>query len=370
MYPPLLRLPALGAISLLLLLGSGCTSVPQKEFNSYRDAFSEVMSETEKLLVEYDAAKRSEAKRKAVKAPAVTGGARFPASVNLSLSGTNTLTTDPVDVRRQALEVVSEFNDVLILLAEGKSVEEVRSGVDALIGSYGKLSELLGVANTIPYAGPIAALASTVIAKLEQANNHRQFEVALREGEPIIRDILSLFAKDAETIYGIRAAQADRIWTREQRTVATLVRQMRSVAGEHAAPDNPADAKKLTKIEEGVRKILDRAGLQKNTEKLKTNGQRPFGKLMLSQLEQTLVQAEQAAGKYEAVIREQQALYELMASYGVLLSQTNYSLVAVRASLDSPPDIYAQANSLIAIVFAVKRDWEALTDARRATAGS
>ena len=370
MHAQLLRRAAFGAISLAFLLGAGCTSVPQKEFNSYRAAFTEVKSTTEQLLVEYDSAKRSEAKHKKGKKPVVAETVRFPTAVSLSLSGPNTLTADPVDVRRQALKVVSDFNDVLILLAEGKSVEEVRSGVDSLIGGYGKLSELLGAAKGIPYAEPIAALASVVIAKLEEANNHRQFVAALREGEPIVRDILSVFAKDAETIYSIRATQADRIWTMEQDTVATLIRRMSSVSEEHAAPSTEADAKKLISIEKSVRETLNRVGLKKNPAMLTTNGQRAFGAVTLSQLEQTLAQATEAAGKYEAIIEEQQALYALMVSYGGLLTQTNYSLVAVRAALDSPPDIYAQANSLIAFVFTVKRNWEAVNDARRATAGS
>lgn len=369
MHISLSRRIALGGTLLVFLLETGCAVIPQKEFNAYRAAFAEVNSATEQLLVEYGAAQRVEVKHKAGNTPVATQSAPYPPTVNLSLSTSNTLNADPVDVRRQGLEVVANFNDVLVVLAEGKSIQEVRSNVDTLIGGLNNLSELLGVAKAIPYAGQIVSLVSTVVVKLEEANNRRQFIAAVREGEPIIRDILSLFAQDAETIYKIRAAQADRNWTEHQDVVATLVRQMRKVSKDHTTPTGNR-AKKLADIEKKVRAVLDRAGLQNNSEKLPTDGNSRFGELTLSQLEQTLAQAEDAARKYEAVLEEQNALYKLVVSYGGLLAQTNSSLIAVRAALDSPPDIRAQANNLVAFVFAVKRNWEALNDARRAAAGS
>ena len=144
---------------------------------------------------------------------------------------------------------------------------------------------------------------------------------------------------------------------------------MRNVAKEHTKPKG-SQLEKLVAIEKEVRNVLDLAGLKDNSEKLSTEGNQSFNELTMSQLEQTLLQANAEAEKYGEVIRAQAAFYEVIVSYGRLLTQTKSTLTTVRLSLDSPVDIRQQANELIAFVFAVKRDWEALDTARRAAASN
>lgn len=355
------------SVSIISVLAIGCATVPQREFKSYSDAFEETKNVTERLLLEYDAAKRSEEKLKAEKTPVHISNSPYPPSVTITFESINGSSTDYVGARREALEVLSSFNTVLMSLAEGKKPEEIKSSVESLIGGLQNVASLVGANLPIPYAGEIGSLISTVVAKLQEAKNRQQFVDALREAEPIIRGILLLFAKDAEDIYRIRAIQADRLWSGHQDAVATFVRQMRAVAEEHAHPAGNQE-ERLAKIEKDTRQVLDRAGLEKNSEKLPTSGTRPFDALTLSQLEQTLVQAEGEADKYQAVIRAQNALLELVVSYGRLLSKTNDALTIVRAAIDDPPDIRQQALEFVSFAFAVKRDWEALDAARRAAA--
>ena len=219
------------------------------------------------------------------------------------------------------------------------------------------------------HAGAITSLISTVVDLLEKANNRRQFVEALDAGAPLIHGILQLFADDAEDLYGIRAKQADAKRIAIQDAIATAVRQMRTVASEYATPGGNLMTK-LSTIEDRTRETLNRAGLPDNSEKMPTPGMTPFTELIVSQFEQTLVQAEAEANKYQAVIEEQQAFEQLIVSYGQMLRQTAATLDIVRATLDKPVDIHAQARELISFAFAVKRDWEALQAARIAAAGS
>ena len=364
----LFRYVTIAAMFLGAVIGAGCASVPQREFKSYSDAFSEAKGVTEQLLLEYEAARRAEDERSSSKPTAGQLSPPYPASVTVTFEVENVSLTDHVGARREALEVVSRFNSVLISLAEGKKPEEVKSTTDSFIDGLSNVAQLVGANLPIPYAGQIGSLISTVITKLEEAQNRQQFVAALREAEPIIQGILLLFAKDAQDIYQIRARQTDRLWTDRQDKVATLVRQMRNVAKEHAKPEGDL-AGKLADIEKQVRNVLDRVGLKDNSEKLPTVGNRTFVELTLSQLEQTLVQAEAEADKYEGVIKAQIAFHKLIVSYGRLLAQTKSTLTTVRIALDAPVDIRQQANELLIFVFAVKRDWEALEAARRGQAG-
>jgi hypothetical protein len=141
---------------------------------------------------------------------------------------------------------------------------------------------------------------------------------------------------------------------------------MRGVVKEYSRPTgDQVDA--LATIERDVRSLLDRVGLEENTEKLEAGGSaKPFDELALSQLQQTLAQATAEADQYESVIKAQIALQQLVISYGRMLAQTDSTLVAVRRALDNPADIREQTTDLIGFVFTVKRDWEALNAARRA----
>jgi len=342
----------------------GCVRVPQRSFQSYSDAFAETKTITEQLLLEYDAARRVEEMHSAPAEPSPRAGTYYPSEVTIARMGVKKGPKDPVDARRDALEVVSGFNAVLISLAEGRKPDEVKSVTDSLIGDLNTFATLISDDFQIPYAGQIGALISTVVTKLEEANNRRQFIAAIRAAEPIIQGILVLLAEDAQDIYTIKARQADRLWMHHQGSVAVLVRQMKGVAKECATPTGEL-ATELQDLEQRIRAVYDRVDLTENSEELTTAGTRPFDRLTMSQLEQTLVQATAEADAYEAVINSQVAFHTLIVSYGQLLAETQSALTTVRLALDEPVDIRQQASELIPLVFAVKRNWEALNDARR-----
>jgi hypothetical protein len=349
----------------VLVSGGGCVTVPQREFKSYSDAFTETKGVTERLLLEYDEVRRVETEARSK--PATTDlKPPYPTEVTLMVGASDKAShdPDPVTARREALEVVSGFNAVLVSLAEGKKPEEVRSITDSLLQDLTSVAKLFSDDFSIPYVGQISALVATVVTKLQEAQNRSEFVAALKEAEPIVQGILLLFAKDAESIYLVKAKQADRQWSDAQDRVAILVRQMKAVAKQHAPP-GPAYGQKLAAIEREVRSLLDRAGLKDNSEALATTGRMAFDELVLSQLEQTLVQAKSETDRYEAVIKQQIAFHKLVSSYGQLLETTRISLKAVRFALDAPPDISQQSRELLSSVFEVKRDWEALNAARR-----
>lgn len=361
---PVQKIHGLAAVAALFvaLVISGCTTVPQQEFKAYTAAFDEVKDGTETLLLEFDAAEKLAAKAKASKKAA--SPTAFPLTVSLNMG---TAPSDPVAARRTALEAVVRFNTVLTELAQGKKPEEIRSSVDSLITGLMNVADLAGT--TLPISGAVVPLVTTVIGQLEKAANRAQFAEALRKGEPIIDEILRRFALDAQDLYVIRATDAIRRSGRAKAAVTASVRQMRRVALEH---DNPAaaHAAKIAKIETAIRAALDRVGQTANTNKLTaTPGGLPFDQLTLSQLEQTAMQMEVEAGKFEAVIAEQKAYYDMVMAYGRLLAQAGASLKAVRMAIDKPADVRAQAMELISFAFALKREREALRAARQDASG-
>lgn len=358
-----------GVMSLAVIFGYGCANVPQKEYAAYVQAFDETRNASEQLILDLDAAQKIAARIKAGRNPPATRVTPFPTKVNLEAFGSPSL--DPIDARRKALEAVSRFNTVLVDLAAGKKPEEIKSNVDSLIDGLNGVAGLLG--STLPIPGIASGLITTVVDQLQQAQNRMQFVAALKSAAPIIDAILDLFRKDAQDAYEIMVRVAKQNSKDEKEMVSDLRLQMLAVAAEHKAPQSTSIASDLSGVEEHLRKILDQVGLTKTqgfSSDLNTGGTKAFDAITLSQLQQTLAQAESAAVKYTAIINQQKAYHQLVVSYGQLLWKTRQTLKVVRDSLDRPADIRAQATELIGFAFRVKRDLEALKTARYDAAGN
>jgi hypothetical protein len=355
-------------VSFSMIFISGCATVPQKEFDSYVQAFNETKEASEQLILDLDAAKKHAEKIKVGRNPPAKKISPFPAKVNLEAFGSPSL--DEIDARREALEVVSRFNTVLIQLAAGKKPEEIKSSVDSLIDGLNGIAGFLDT--TLPIPDVASGLITTVIDQLQKAHNRMQFVAAMKKGTPIIDGILELLRRDAEDIYEIMARVAKQDSKGEKDTVFDLWLQMRTVAAEHKAPQGDEMKGGLSEVEQQLRKILDQVGLtveQGFSNTLDTRGSTPFTAIALSQLQQTLAQAERAAVRYTAIVNQQNAYHQLVVSYGQLLWKTRQTLKIVRESLDRPADIRAQAIELIGFAFRVKRNLEAMNAAQLAVAG-
>jgi len=343
-----------------LLLGSGCVAVPYQEFKTYDQAFTETKAATEKLLIEYDAANQRVEKKSIDQK---SGSSPYPGHVDLSPVINPLKANNPVTARYDALKMVGTYNTLLITLAEGKSPAEVKTVADSLISSTNQFASLLGTTDFIPYAAPIGKLVATLVQKLEEAQNRKQFIAALKEGEPIVQKILDLFAEDAQDIYELKAIEADRELFKFTKKVTDFNRQIKQVALEYKKPSGEMP-EKIQVIEKKLGVIYNRVK-SKNSSDLKFSGAKILDNLVISQFEQTLVQAESAASGYEKIVSEQQAFYELIMSYGGLLGKTKSTLTIVRLAMDQPVNINDQAKELFDFVFQVKRDWDALDQARR-----
>lgn len=350
----------LSIVTLISLFAVGaCTSVPEREFKAYTAAFDEVKSATEQLLLDMDGAQNL-AKAAGAQPKKKTGSAPFPLVVDLTSNGS--VVDDTVAMRRRSLEVVSRFNTVLISLAAGRKPAEVKSSVDSLISGFKNIAGLVG--KSIPVPGGAGDLAATIIGALEKANNRKQFAAAAKKAQPVITAILDLFRKDAEDVYKIMALDAKKRSARERRKVSGLVRQMQGVASLYKVPTIAGKIKRIETLEKKIQTVLGRVDRGASSAKLQVKaGPGVIDELAYSQLEQSLTQAEQAAGNYRVIKQEQLARYQLAVAYGKLLRKTVQSLGAVRAGLDRPADIRAQAMELIGFSFDVKRNLKALNEA-------
>lgn len=110
-----------------------CTTVPTKEFATYKEAFSQARSAGEEVLFDYAAAVKEYEKEKAIKAKEkqsskkseeTPGKIKRPRIYDPVAAASPAAEIDHIAVRMKAWDTVARYNDVLTGLAEGKSVQK------------------------------------------------------------------------------------------------------------------------------------------------------------------------------------------------------------------------------------------------------
>jgi hypothetical protein len=352
-----------------LLVMAACTAVPQQEFKAYTDAFAEVKSVSEQILVDMETAEKMVAKIRGDRNPPAAVGAPYRKDVDLLALATPK--EDQATKRHRALEAVDSFNNVLVALAAGKKPEEIQSSVDSLIGGLKNVAALTG--QTLPIPAPVGKLAATAIELLEKAQNRQQFDAGLRAAAPVIDEFLVLLTKDAQSIFVNAVKFTDLATEHERDRVTDYYVQMKQVASAHKEPgagDLKTGRDSLEKkLEKALRQVGHTAEKGFNAKLPISAAGKTFDAMALSQLEQTYGLMEAAAQKYSALVEKQNAYHELVMSYGRMLASTRRTLQTVRTALDRPADIRAQALELVGFAFDVKRKLEALRETRQAASG-
>ncbi len=194
--------PALvySCLAVLLVLGSGCTTVPSKEFATYKDTFNQARAAGEQVLLDHGAAASLvEERDRASPVPKARGEPFDPVMV-----AQETGRIDHIAVRMKAWDVVARYNDLLTALAEGKSADELAAAVDGLSNSLGTfpIAEVaLSWTQVSGYLAPLKPLALEAVRE----QSRRKFVAAVAQGGPLITDkFITLLKEDTKYFYRVR----------------------------------------------------------------------------------------------------------------------------------------------------------------------
>ncbi len=359
------RLGTYGIILMILSGLWGCVSIPQREWQAYNDVFKETKDITGQVLLEFDKAKLAEEKKKSTKVDTdgkketKTSYKEYPHEVDITSTVQGRNVKSDLDYRFDALLAISNYNSLLTALAEGKNIEDVKSISNSLINNINKLTSSLFSNEILSISGNILA---TIVAKLTEANNREQFIATMKITEPIIQDILLLFAKDGEDFYRLKALQSDRMLTEYQDNVATALRNIKNILREYLEPSG-LQKSRLDEVQTKMRKIYDSVELTENKEILVYGTGKILDELIISYIEQCTIKANDDAIRYRVVIDTQVALYKLIVSYSQLLAKTKVALSNILVLINEPIDIAQQTYELSSFIFSVKRDLDALDKA-------
>lgn len=357
-------------ISTILLL-AGCFHIPKREFSQYKQTFAQVHTTAGDILLDFDQALKKAKERQAAQeqgedAPAVRPP--YPADLKAFEAKRGGEKLDDIEVRRRALQVITQYNDLLTQLAEGKSAQEVKSSASGLVNAVGKFVTIAG-GSGVPGLSAIATIVSTLAELVEKARTRAEFSRAVREGRPVIEKIIDALIEDRRDHYGLRfnLAQEERLLILDEITIRIrlILGFVASLGPSRQDGPNVSDAEKdLNSVLKPVRGEIGEYPIRL---KLAPASARtpPFTEGADERTQASILEIKEQVEKYENNVKQMQALGRALVEYGKLLERTKTALATLEKMLDKPQDISIVAEELARAAFSVKRNLETLRSAVR-----
>ncbi|PHV23257.1 hypothetical protein CSQ92_09770 [Janthinobacterium sp. BJB446] len=332
---------------LLLCCMTACTTAPQAELQSYRDAFAQSKSVMQEVWLDHQQARDELARRKAQREKSAPAAEQVPFPPAL-------VKPAPASIEHgsqmgKALETIDSYNELLFALAEGKSVKQVQD-------SARSFTDVLSSAVTLlPGAG---VLINDVVGMLEQARSQEEFRKAVRLGAPVIVKIIDLFIDNASDYYTLRAALAEMDMARLKSQMAVRV----GVLEKRVKLTRPGSGPWLLTAQKVNATLEHAGGLAARKTGIVLDGKCVESKLQAcavlipEDLTETVLGIEQDVVKYQHAVEQMNAYHVLMQNYVSLLQQARQATSDLSMAVDRPHALTSQFQSLFSAALLVRKD--------------
>jgi hypothetical protein len=188
---PLGRVAAIVAVIASFALLTGC-AIPTRELGAYREASAKAASATEEwwIRARVDTARSADLPLKEKE------------TISDRIAAINERQAD-IDARFQALEIWKRYDNALLALAEGKSVESIEADMNGIVETLKNL-QIERLTKTLAAATPYTAAAAQAIRLVEDAVRAKRFKDAVIAAEPGIDAIAIILKADADSLCDLR----------------------------------------------------------------------------------------------------------------------------------------------------------------------
>lgn len=351
---PLGRLVQMAFCALVMAGISACAEVPQRELAIYVDAYNQARSSSEQVLTDLVASRekiiayRAEEAARHARLP-VTRGEYVPPTKRKSGSG-----PDAIAVRLAALALVSQYNDILVAIAEGQKMEAIQAKVEGAAVSATKLLSL--ASTTIPGAGALTDLLKTVSSVAQKYADRQAFAEAIKAGVPMVKSILQFLIDETPLIVQVHEGVWDAESAPLRGQVFRIARSIRDEAKLHGPPASGSPEEgQVAEIELSITRQL--VLVQPGEFRLSFDGATPITSDALAQLKTGLPQVEAATRAYLENQKKSPALRALMDEYVNTLSVTQVALDNVSVALERTVDFTHFATELLDATISIKQQY-------------
>jgi hypothetical protein len=195
---------ATALLFLVLLLLAGCgPSIPREQVQRANAAYGAVAERSDAMLTNL-----SVAERRVYLSTLARTGARSDGDITVqtvfdpSTAAYFSTVGDPVLTAslRRGMGLVGDYFRLLVMLAEGRNVEEAKTQINTLAGSVAGLITVATGGAALPLAA-VARELGPLIDRWGQAQNAEELRRLVLEGEPIIRAQIAALQGASTTIY-------------------------------------------------------------------------------------------------------------------------------------------------------------------------
>jgi hypothetical protein len=348
-------------------LAAGCTTLPSKQFATYKETFSEARKAGEDVLLDYGAAAAQYAEAQAKRAAAQPRPNERDDKFDAQAVVKQTVNVDHVAVRMKAWDVVARYNDLLTALAEGKPADELAGAVDGLsasLGSFPVADVALSWTQISGYLAPLKPLALEAVRE----QSRRKFVQAVGQGGPLITDnFLKLLKEDAGNFYQVRFGLNER----EYRPAVTEVADTRNRAARLAAPFQPtAEVEEvLSEVNACVSSLprrSDGSPAVKPIEPQAAGGSPPAPTAeALVQLKSLQAECATRAARALALHAELRAYRDVLTRYVQVLNQLDMSMRALQVAAEQAQPAVPQGAELEHTVILLRQAYITYKDMRK-----
>ena len=321
-----------GVLGLVAVLSAGCTSIPERQFHLYRQAFAETRAQSELVLADHAAARQvksnlaAQVRLRTNPAPAGRLLSERLEIANVDASGAGV--PNDIEVRLKAWNVISAYNDALSAVAAGAKSADVEDSVNGFVSALKNfpVSEVADLAGRgVPYVG--AAL--KVLELVQKEVEARRFRNAVLQSEEPMNEFVALLRKDAVLLRNYRVALLDERFAEQEIMIFDHADRFRAVATAHGW-NPPAEVNGLIKQINANRALA--AGIETFPAIANAAAAPTAPSDQDSQLVElrTLAEAiEREATEARATVAELAAYHELMRRYLLLIDEFERTLGAL-----------------------------------------
>ncbi len=348
------------AIVVILPACTQQTPIPVKQFTAYRQAFDVAKLAASDVLGDYaEIAKQAKREIAAVRSTLNQGQSydKLPPLFKPSTVENNPNLDDDIAVRLKALQTVARYNDALLNLVEGKSVQELGDSVKSLAGNISSLAQGLGA--SIPGVGLAVPIITKFLAMAETARNRKDFARALHAGRPVINKIFDFLISDTIVYDQLRRNLAQRKIDHITDDALSLVTDMAKLTRGYAEPLLLSDLSRAkSNVAKEMQNVLRSLGENPSALPYKdlpgSLGGLPYTPIVQSQLELFLKELRAAGTERKKIITGVIDYQRTLDSYVKLLRQVGAALDAVQVNLNAPFDLTVAVNDLVGLAFEVR----------------
>jgi hypothetical protein len=316
---------------LLAVISAGCTSIPQRELQAYRQAFAETRAQSEQVLADHAAARQVKSNLVAqvrVRANPAPAGRLLSERLEIAtFDATCAGVRADIEVRLKAWEVIAAYNEALAAVAAGAKASDIEGAVNGFVGAL-KSFPVAEIADLAAKGVPYIGVATKILELVQREVEARRFRDALLKTEEPMKDFVGLLRKDAVLFRNYRVTLLDERFVEQEIAIFGQADRFRMVASAHGW-NPPAEVNALIGEVNANRALA--AGVETFSaiaDVAATPPPPPPGEQDLKLVElRTLAQAmEREANDARATVSELAAYHELMRRYVLLIGEFERTL--------------------------------------------